>query len=202
MLVRAKGRRRAQMPMPPDGGAAVVSYLGDGRPTSSCRRLFLRMLAPKVGFASGCAITMIAKTALERAGVRGYAHQGAHIFRHSLANRVYRDTFRLLFTFAQARLRKPPSALAIADAGLPLRSCGLSKKASPSAGRRHALWETQYSPIAQHRDRHEARAALVRPRRCRHCNQQTPPCQPSPLTARKNRNRHIVCPLICKSVGK
>ena len=27
MLVRAKGRRRAQMPMPPDGGAAVVSYL-------------------------------------------------------------------------------------------------------------------------------------------------------------------------------
>jgi len=68
MLVRAKGRRRAQMPMPPDGGAAVVSYLGDGRPTSSCRRLFLRMLAPKVGFASGCAITMIAKTALERAG--------------------------------------------------------------------------------------------------------------------------------------
>ena len=117
-------------------------------------------------------------------------------------HRVYRDTFRLLFTFAQARLRKPPSALAIADAGLPLRSCGLSKKASPSAGRRHALWETQYSPIAQHRDRHEARAALVRPRRCRHCNQQTPPCQPSPLTARKNRNRHIVCPLICKSVGK
>jgi hypothetical protein len=34
--------------------------------------------------------------------------------------------------------------------------------------------------IAQHRDRHEARAALVRPRRSRHCNQQTPPCQPSP----------------------
>jgi site-specific recombinase XerD len=91
MLVRAKGRRRAQMPMPPDGGAAVVSYLGDGRPTSSCRRLFLRMLAPKVGFASGCAITMIAKTALERAGVRGYAHQGAHIFRHSLATEFLRS---------------------------------------------------------------------------------------------------------------
>jgi integrase/recombinase XerD len=27
----------------------------------------------------------------------------------------YRDTFRLLFTFAQARLRKPPSALALDD---------------------------------------------------------------------------------------
>jgi site-specific recombinase XerD len=91
MLVRAKGRQRARMPMPPDVGAAVVAYLRDGRPTSSCRRLFLRTLAPKLGFASGCAITMIAKIALERAGIRGYAHQGAHIFRHSLATELLRS---------------------------------------------------------------------------------------------------------------
>src|SRR5207244_1034454 len=31
----------------------------------------------------------------------------------------YRDTFRLLFTFAQARLRKPPSALALDDLEAP-----------------------------------------------------------------------------------
>lgn len=91
MLVRAKGRQQARMPMPPDVGAAVVAYLRDGRPTSSCRRLFLRTLAPKVGFASGCAITMIAKAALERAGICGYAHQGAHIFRHSLATELLRS---------------------------------------------------------------------------------------------------------------
>jgi site-specific recombinase XerD len=91
MLVRAKGRQRARMPLPPDVGAALVAYLRDGRPKSSCRRLFLRTLAPKVGFASGCAITMIAKTALERAGIRGYAHQGAHIFRHSLATELLRS---------------------------------------------------------------------------------------------------------------
>lgn len=91
MLVRAKGRQRARMPMPPDVGRAVVAYLRDGRPTSSCRRLFLRTLAPNVGFASGCAITMIARTALERAGIRGYAHQGAHIFRHSLATELLRS---------------------------------------------------------------------------------------------------------------
>jgi integrase len=35
MLVHAKGRRRARMPMPPDVGAAVVAYLRDGRPTVS-----------------------------------------------------------------------------------------------------------------------------------------------------------------------
>jgi len=40
MLVRAKGRQRAQMPMPPKVGAAVVAYLCDSRPMSSCRRLF------------------------------------------------------------------------------------------------------------------------------------------------------------------
>jgi len=91
ILVRAKGRQRARMPMPPGVGAAVVAYLRDGRPRSSCRRLFLRLLAPNVGFASGCAITMVAKTALERAGIRGYAHHGAHIFRHSLATELLRS---------------------------------------------------------------------------------------------------------------
>jgi integrase/recombinase XerD len=34
----------------------------------------------------------------------------------------YRDTFRLLFTFAQARLRKPPSALAVDDLDVPFIS--------------------------------------------------------------------------------
>jgi len=83
--VRAKGRQRARMPIPSDVGAAVVAYLRHARPKSSCRHLFLRTPAPHVGFASSSAITMIAKTALERAGIRGLPHQGAHIFRHSLA---------------------------------------------------------------------------------------------------------------------
>jgi site-specific recombinase XerD len=91
MVVRAKGRQRARMPITPDVGAAVVAYLRDGRPKSSCRRLFLRVPAPHLGFASGCAITMIAKTALERAGIHGYAHQGAHLFRHSLATELLRS---------------------------------------------------------------------------------------------------------------
>jgi len=91
MVVRAKGRQRARMPIAPDAGAAVVAYLRDGRPKSSCRRLFLRVPAPHLGFASGCAITMIAKTALERAGIHGYAHQGAHLFRHSLATDLLRS---------------------------------------------------------------------------------------------------------------
>jgi len=91
MLVRAKGRQCARMPIPPDVGAAIAAYLRNGRPKSSCRRLFIRTLAPYVGFASGCAITMIAKTALDRVGIKGCAHRGAHIFRHSLATELLRS---------------------------------------------------------------------------------------------------------------
>ncbi|MBY0322070.1 MAG: site-specific integrase [Reyranella sp.] len=48
--------------------------------------------------------------------------------RHVSANTIasYRDTFRLLFTFAQARLRKPPSALALEDLGGPFISTFLA----------------------------------------------------------------------------
>jgi len=91
ILVRAKGRQRARMPIPPDIGAAIVAYLRNGRSKLSCRRLFVRTLAPHVGFASGCAITMIAKAALDRVGIEGCAHRGAHIFRHSLATELLRS---------------------------------------------------------------------------------------------------------------
>ncbi len=91
ILVHGKGRRQTMMPLRHDVGAAIVAYIQHGRPASSCRRLFLRMLAPHVGFASGCAITMIAKEALERAGIHGYAHHGAHLFRHSLATDLLRS---------------------------------------------------------------------------------------------------------------
>lgn len=91
MLVCAKGRQQALMPMPPDVGATIVDYLRNDRPASPCRRLFLRTVAPHVGFASGCAITMIANAALKRAGINDCAHQGAHLFRHSLATELLRS---------------------------------------------------------------------------------------------------------------
>jgi site-specific recombinase XerD len=91
ILVHGKGRRRAIMPLRRDVGAAIVAYIRHARPVSASRRLFLRMLAPPVGFTSGCAITMIAKQALDRAGIHGYAHHGAHLFRHSLATDLLRS---------------------------------------------------------------------------------------------------------------
>ena len=89
--VHGKGRRRATVPLRRDVGTAIVAYIRHGRPESTSRRLFLRVLAPHVGFKSGCAVTMIAKEALNRAGIEGYAHHGAHLFRHSLATDLLRS---------------------------------------------------------------------------------------------------------------
>jgi site-specific recombinase XerD len=91
ILVHGKGRRQAVMPLRCDVGEAIVAYIRQGRPRSTSRHLFLRMLAPHVGFTSGCAITMIARQALDRVGIHGYAHHGAHLFRHSLATDLLRS---------------------------------------------------------------------------------------------------------------
>ncbi len=91
MFVCRKGGQRTQMPIPPDVGAAMVAYLRNGRPNSSCRRLFVRTRAPHVGFTSHHAITCIARAALDRAGITDCAHRGAHIFRHSLATQLLRS---------------------------------------------------------------------------------------------------------------
>ena len=62
-------------------------------------------------------------TLIERYFTERLMHQ-----RDVTANTIasYRDTFRLLFTFAQARLRKPPSALALDDLDAPLISAFLA----------------------------------------------------------------------------
>ena len=46
----------------------------------------------------------------------------------------YRDTFRLLFTFAQARLREPPSTLALDDLDAPFISAFLEDLEKRGAG--------------------------------------------------------------------
>jgi len=90
LTVQGKGRREAVMPLPKAVGAAVADYLRHGRPQSNSRHVFLRHLAPHDGFTSTAAVTKIATRALRRAGIKGVAHEGAHLFRHSLATQMLR----------------------------------------------------------------------------------------------------------------
>ena len=84
VTVRGKGKRVAQMPLPPEVGAAIADYLSTGRPRCSSRRVFIRAKAPLTGFASSVAICSLVDAAMERAGVES-EYRGSHVFRHSLA---------------------------------------------------------------------------------------------------------------------
>jgi site-specific recombinase XerD len=84
---RGKGGRWAQMPLPTDVGEAIVRYLQHGRPLSSCRRLFLRHTAPKIGFTNSGAIATLVRRAIIQAGIQSQ-RKGSHLFRHSLATRM------------------------------------------------------------------------------------------------------------------
>ena len=52
LRVHGKGRQERPLPLPHDVGEAIASYLKDGRPESTCRRVFLRSRAPFDGLRS------------------------------------------------------------------------------------------------------------------------------------------------------
>ncbi len=88
--VSGKGRQERPLPLPHDVGEAIAAYLRDGRPTSFCRRVFLRARAPWRGVAISSSISAIVDRALRRAQVESATH-GAHQFRHSLATNMLRQ---------------------------------------------------------------------------------------------------------------
>jgi site-specific recombinase XerD len=90
ITIRSKGGRWAQLPLPTDVGEALALYLRHGRPSCSCRRVFIRDRAPRIGFANSIAVSSLVMRALERAGVDS-ARKGAHLFRHSLATDMIRQ---------------------------------------------------------------------------------------------------------------
>jgi site-specific recombinase XerD len=90
ITIRSKGGRWAQLPLPTDVGEALALYLRHGRPSCSCRRVFIRDRAPRIGFANSIAVSTLVMRALERAGVNS-ARKGAHLFRHSLATDMLRQ---------------------------------------------------------------------------------------------------------------
>ena len=90
VTVRGKGGREDRLPIPRDVGQAMATYLRQGRPQDcSTRRFFVRMRAPRRGFASSVAVCTIVRRALERAGIAS-PRKGAHLLRHSLATEMLR----------------------------------------------------------------------------------------------------------------
>jgi site-specific recombinase XerD len=89
LTVRSKkGDGWARLPLPIDVGRALARYL-QVRPPTSCRNVFVRAYAPHTPFVASGPVSVLVRTAIERADVRS-ARTGAHLFRHSLATEMLR----------------------------------------------------------------------------------------------------------------
>ena len=90
LSVRGKSGQPNELPLPTEVGKAVASYLRQGRPRCSSRRVFLRARAPVRGFRGASGVGSIVRHRLQRAGVDAPTH-GAHQFRHGLATEMLRQ---------------------------------------------------------------------------------------------------------------
>ena len=86
IVVRGKGRTEDRLPVPPDVGAAIASYLQQGRPRRPEREVFLRVCAPLRGL-SPDGVGEVVRTASERAGLGSF---GSHRLRHTAATQMLR----------------------------------------------------------------------------------------------------------------
>ena len=89
LTVRSKkGDGWARLPLPIDVGRALARYLRV-RPPTSYRNVFVRAYAPHTPFVASGPVSVLVRTAIERADVKS-ARTGAHLFRHSLATEMLR----------------------------------------------------------------------------------------------------------------
>ena len=90
ITIRGKAGRVARLPLPADIGKALATYLQKDRPACSTRRLFIRLKAPRRGFANSIAISTIVARALKQADIDS-PRAAAHLFRHTLATQMLRQ---------------------------------------------------------------------------------------------------------------
>jgi integrase/recombinase XerD len=90
ITVSGKSKREATLPLTQEVGNAIVEYVCQGRPQCDSDVLFVRARAPFRPFANHCAISVIVKKAMRRAGVKCQSPGAAHVLRHSAATSMLR----------------------------------------------------------------------------------------------------------------
>lgn len=86
VVIRGKGGRLDQLPLPPEAGEAIAFYLRHGRAASRCRAVFLRACGPGAPMTGHC-VAMVSRSASRRAGLPVV---GAHRLRHTAATEMLR----------------------------------------------------------------------------------------------------------------
>ena len=85
--IRSKGKRIDVLPLPDVTGRAIVQYLQDGRPQTTCRELFVRHRPPVNTPASAAIVCNAVLYAAKRCELE-HRIGGTHILRHTLAARL------------------------------------------------------------------------------------------------------------------
>ena len=108
-LIRVAGKTRhaVALPLPQDAGDALLAYIEHARPVTASSKVFLRVIAPFVPFASSSPIAIIVRDALKRAGVNNPNLRGAYLLRHSAATKMLRTGATLDAVGAVLRHRSP-----------------------------------------------------------------------------------------------
>jgi site-specific recombinase XerD len=91
LLVRGKGQNHDRVPLPPEVGESLTTYIRQDR-ISNSRFLFVTGRAPHGPFKSGAVLNEILRTAFARTGVTPPGpYVGSHVLRHSLATNLVRQ---------------------------------------------------------------------------------------------------------------
>lgn len=129
LRVHGKGRQERPLPMPHDVGEAVASYLKNGRPASTCRRVFLRSRAPFDELKTHSDMSQVVHRAIDRAGIEVKV-TGSHQLRHALAIDMLRQGISLTEIGQMLRHRSPEATRRYAKVDLD----GLREVALPWPG--------------------------------------------------------------------
>ncbi len=90
LTIRGKSSLTNKFPLSKEVGKAIASYLHNGRPSCTSRRIFLRAKAPLRGFLGASGVGSVVRHSLTRAGIRAPTY-GTHQFRHGLATEMLRQ---------------------------------------------------------------------------------------------------------------
>jgi len=90
-VCHAKTGTRSELPLMTEPGDALLRYLEKGRPYSTHREVFLRVLVPHRPFKNGSILNCITGARLRAAGVVPQGRKGPHAFRHARAVNLLRS---------------------------------------------------------------------------------------------------------------
>ena len=123
LRVRSKSAIEAALPLPQDVGDALLDYILTARPRVDEEKVFLRTRAPHRPFRDGQMVSLIARDALDRAGVKPAGAGGVRVFRHSTATSLLRSgaTLDVVGAVLRHRFRETTAIYAKVDTEMLLR---------------------------------------------------------------------------------